>query len=291
VLRGVRGIAFTEFNDRRRAPPAGQRIVDAYERRHAPRERVDGTERAAASRRATLALSIAARAIRRRCAARPRAAAPLGARGAASAAALSRCARRRGRGARAEPRYRGKDYADQRADLRLRRCPRDESGAGRHRDLPAGRARARRARRASRARTSRTWWCTACCTCRARPRATTTRRARWSARDDGSCAASDRRPLRAEHRVRRGPDPSPGRRYPAPDPTPRRCPTPERMDANLPRPSLLERSRAAAARARGPRPAARSCCTAGHERNLLDADALSMIEGVLQVSEMRCATS
>ena len=44
--------------------------------------------------------------------------------------------------------------------------------------------------------------------------------------------------------------------------------------------------RAAHARARGPRPAARACCTARYERNLLDADALSMIEGVLQVSEL-----
>ncbi len=56
-------------------------------------------------------------------------------------------------------------------------------------------------------------------------------------------------------------------------------------------PTLLERVSAMLLREPDDREQLVQLLRSAHERDLLDADALSMIEGVLQVSDMRRATS
>jgi magnesium and cobalt transporter len=59
------------------------------------------------------------------------------------------------------------------------------------------------------------------------------------------------------------------------------------MDASHPKPTLLERLSAFIMREPEDREQLIELLHSSHERNLLDADALSMIEGVLQVSELQ----
>ena len=164
ILAGVRGIAFTEFDRRRRrAPPAGgahRRCLRARAKRakRRPRSSVDGAARGARGARA-------AGCLRRRFAlagrARSRGEITVRIVGAAEGAASQRELQRRTT-----------------TPTNVLTFPYG-GAARRRRAVPSGdRARGARSRARRCARTTRTWWCTACCTCAA----TTTSAGRDAAR-------------------------------------------------------------------------------------------------------------
>src|SRR4029079_2529608 len=119
------------------------------------------------------------------------------------------------------------------------------------------------------ARTTRTWWCMQCCTCRVTATSARGTRGAWKSARSRSSPGSGT-PIRTRRRFAH------------------KIAVPLHPHVNDPsRPTLLERLSALILREPEDRESLARLLHSAYERNLLDADALSIIEGALSVSEMQ----